>query len=145
MSLNFDFTDMIERLGREKFDRITDHPTEANKWHPVTDGLIWLCMICGVPGLHGKYLDKAVARIAAVQGLLDGGYLSSQAGKIVITEEDVRAHEGLRTNVSFETDAKFYAKLYRMAVEAGERAARLQAMSGYDRIDQMVAESEAAQ
>lgn len=135
MSLNFDFSDMIARVGKEEFDRITDHPDPENKsWHPVTDGLIWLCMICGVPGIHGKYVEKMVDRVAAVQGLLDGGYLMSAEGKIAITEEDVRAHEGLKTNVSFDTDAKFYAKLFRMAKDNGDRASRLQGMSAFNKI-----------
>jgi hypothetical protein len=145
MSLNFDFTDMVNRVGKEEFDRITDHPDPDNKsWHPVTDSLIWLCMIVGVPGIHGKYIDKMIDRAAAVQGLLSGGYLMSQQGKIAITAEDIRAHEGLKTNVSFDSDAKFYAKLFRMAKEEGERAGRLQGMSAYDRILQIRDETKAA-
>lgn len=139
MSLDFNFEDMIERLGREEFDRITDHPTKGgDEWHPVTETLIWICLGVGLPGIYGKYIDKFIARTQALQAI-SGGDILSQAGRIHITEEDIRAHEGLRTNVSFESDAKFYAKLFRVAQEAGERAARLQEASAFDKVAALAA------
>jgi hypothetical protein len=61
--------------------------------------------------------------------LSSGGFLVSSEGRIVITEQDIRDHEGLSTNVTFESDTKFYAKLFRMAKDEGKRSARLQGMS----------------
>jgi hypothetical protein len=140
MSLDFDFTDMINRLGREEFDRITDHPDPDNKgWHPITEGLIWMTMSVGLPGIHTKYVDKFVERAAALQAV-QGGWLATSHGKVLITEEDIRNHEGLRTNVSFEPDTKFYAKLAKIAFEEGRRQANLQGASAFDRIAALAAE-----
>jgi len=142
MSLDFNFEDMIERLGREEYDRITDHPTKGGEaWHPVTETLIWVCMAVGLPGIHGKYVDKFIARTQALQAI-SGGDILSQDGRIHITEEDICAHEGLRTNVSFESDAKFYAKLFRIAQEEGERKARQQGKSAFDAVAEAVANNE---
>lgn len=143
MSLDFNFQDMIDRLGRDEFDRITDRPVEgSDKWHPVTETLIWTCMAVGVPGIHGKYIDKFIARTQALQAI-SGGDILSKSGRIHITEEDIRAHEGLRTNVSAESDAKFYAKLFRMAQEAGARMAHQQGRSAFDAVAELVAQAEA--
>jgi hypothetical protein len=145
MSLDFDFTGMIDRVGRKEFDRITDHPNPDNKsWHPITEGLIWMTLSVGLPGIHTKYVDKFVERAAALQAV-QGGWLATSDGKILITEEDIRAHEGMRTNVSFENDAKFYAKLTKIAIEEGRRQANLQGASAFDRVAAMAAEHAAAQ
>lgn len=138
MSLDFSFTDMIDRVGRKDFDRITDHPTKGSEhWHPVTETLIWVCMAVGLPGIHTKYVDKFIARCQALQAI-SGGDILAQSGRIHVTEEDIRAHEGLRTNVTFESDAKFYAKLFRIAQEEGARKARQQGKSAFDAVAELV-------
>lgn len=130
MSLDFDFQKMIDRLGREEFDRITDHPTEAGKWHPVTDALIWSCMIVGLPGINDQTVDTFVRRMAAMQAI--NASLHSQDGPIYITEEDIRNHAGLSTNVSKDSDAKFAKKLFDVAVGEGQRKFRMQGKSAFE-------------
>lgn len=131
MSLNFDFTDMRARLGNEEYDRITNHPNpDCNELHPVTDAMIWLCLLVGMPGVTEKNVDKFTARVLAYQGA-NGGYLDGPDGSVWITGEDVRNHIGLRTNVPLENDSKFYAKLYRMSLDEGRRAERLQNKSAH--------------
>lgn len=130
MSLNFDFTAMIDRLGQEEYDRITDSPFEEGKWHPVTDALIWMTMSVGLPGITEKTVDKFVERALALQAL-SGGDLQSNDGRIVITEEDIRNHLGMRMNVGTESDATFKTKLFRMAIKEGELLDRKQKVSAH--------------
>jgi len=130
MSLDFDFTDMIERLGREEYDRITDHPSEEGKWHPVTDALIWSCLILGLPGINEKTVDTFITRMAAMQAISPS--LHNQDGAVYITEEDIRNHMGLSTNCSKDSDAAFAKKLVGIAAEEGKRKERLQGKSAFE-------------
>lgn len=144
MALHFDFTDMIARLGREEFDRITDHPTEGGeKWHPITDSLIWATMIVGIGQITEKTVDEFARRLAAYQAI-DGGMILREGGRIHITREDVERHIGLRTNVTKESAATFNAKIARAAIEAGERAQRRQSQSAWAAIAQTVEKAKVA-
>jgi hypothetical protein len=139
MPLTFDFSDMISRVGREEFDKRTDHPTEAGKWHPVTDALIWASMATGVPALKDEATaDKFADRLLAYQAISGGDILTS-TGRVVITREDVHAHIGMRTNASTLTDAQFAKNLARVAIDEGERLARQQG-AAFDKIAGLAAE-----
>jgi len=145
MSLDFDFTAMIERLGQEEYDRITDHPLGEKTWHPVTNGIIWGSMYVGVPGLTTDAdVNKFAERLLALQAL-NGGDILTARGRVVITQADIEAHRGLRTNVSRETDAQFAKKLYRIAKENGRCVERKQEKSGFDKLAEIIAEVQAAE
>jgi hypothetical protein len=131
MSLNFDFTQMVERLGKEEYDRITDHPTIEGKWHPVTDALIWMTMAVGMGEITEKNADKFADRLLAYQAL-NGACLRGPDGEVYITSEDVKNHIGLSTNVfPMETDAQFAKKLRRIAMELGYSCERKQEVSAH--------------
>lgn len=140
MSLDFNFEDMIERLGREEFDRITDHPTEAGKWHPVTDQMIWACMSVGIGKITEATVEKFIERYAALQALNSGDMIGKD-GRFYITGADVRNHIGLRTNVSDETDAAFAEKLFRIAKEEGLTGMNRQRISAFDNCARLVKEA----
>lgn len=131
MALNFDFTEMKNRLGQEEYDRITDSPFEKGKWHPVTDGLIWMSMAVGLGGITEKNVDKWIERALIYQAVTDP-YLITASGMVMITSDDIRNHIGMWTNVSNESDAKFRAKIMRAALANGQRKERLQEGSAFD-------------
>lgn len=132
MSLNFDFTRMIARVGKEEYDRITDHPTIKGKWHPVTDTLIWATMAVDIGAITEDNVDEFADRLLAVQAV-SGPWMNSEDGPFYITREDVRNHIGLRTNVSKKSAAQFAKRLAEMAVEEGKRAERKQCDSAHTR------------
>lgn len=131
MSLDFDFTRMIERLGKEEYDRITDHPTQPNTWHPVTNALIWATLGVGMNRITEDNAEKFASRLAALQAV-HGADLKTDTGPIYITSRDVEDHIGLSTNASNMNDAQFARKLTEAAVEAGQLSARLQDKSGFE-------------
>lgn len=133
MSLDFNFSKMIERVGKEEYDRITDHPTEKGKWHPVTEALIWATLGAGFGNIKDeKAADEFADRVLMLQAV-NGGYLQGKDGDVYVTREDVHNHIGMWTNVfPKEPATKFYAKLARMALEAGKRKERLQEVSAHE-------------
>lgn len=135
MSLDFSFTDMINRLGQTKYDRITDHPTEKGKWHPVTDALIWAAMGVGIPAITKDNAEKFYERYIALQAI-KGGDILHPKGRIIITREDVENHIGMRTNVSSTTDAAFNKKLARMLFEEGGILERKQGKSAVEIVNE---------
>lgn len=129
MSLNFDFSEMIERLGQEEYDRITDHPTQENKWHPVTDAMIWACMAVGLGRITEENAEKFAERLIALQAV-SGAMLTGEK-PVYLTEEDVRNHIGMRTNVTDESDQTWKTRLFRTALDAGRYPINAQGMSGH--------------
>ena len=103
MSLNFDFSTMIERLGQAEYDRITDSPFEKGKWHPVTDALIWRCMSLEMRGIDEKNVDEFIWRCKFLQSLTGTHDMANNKMDIWITEQDIRNHIGLSTNVTQKT------------------------------------------
>lgn len=133
MSLDFDFGDMIKRLGKEEYNRITDHPTEKGRWHPVSDALVWICLIIKMSGITEKNADEFYDRLVALQAVAGGEILTSE-GKVFITKEDVQNHIGLRTNVQNKSMASFKSDLYHRAIQEGNRLCNSQGMSAYQKL-----------
>ena len=133
MSLDFDFTAMIERLGQEEFDRITDHPTIKGDWHPVTSALIWATLSVGFGSITDENADTFANRLLALQAI-SGGDILTDEGRIVVTREDVHRHIGMRTNVTTMRVGEFNKRLAQNALEVGSRMERKQKASAFDRI-----------
>jgi hypothetical protein len=114
MSLDFDFKDMIERVGREEFDRITTSPQtrgqENMQWHPVTDCLIWATMPLDLGEITEKNVDEWTWRMSLYQRLR-GPYLKSKDGAFRITRKDIEQHIGMVTNVITEPRSKWLKKV----------------------------------
>jgi hypothetical protein len=114
MSLNFDFANMIERVGREEYDRITTSPStrgkESQKWHPVTDALIWATMHVDLGSITEKNVDEWTWRISLYQRLR-GPYMKQKDGAFRITRKDIENHIGMITNVTDKTRRQWIAKI----------------------------------
>lgn len=131
MALNFDVSAVAD------FKTITTHPTDANKWHPVTEALTWHAMIIGVPVITQENAGEFFRRVAIWEHIT-GPMLSGQRNlDWRITMSDVINHVGLRTNASSLTNAKFAAKVMQ---ELG-RQADLRLRSGETSLRHRLAEA----
>lgn len=74
----------------------------------ATTALIFACISVGIGSITPENVGKFCARLNIVQRL-HGDLLVGPKGPVPVTEEDVFAHIGLKTNASYtdETDAKF--------------------------------------
>lgn len=84
---------------------------------PVTNALIWLTMIVGMGSITVKNARDFYARVKLYESLF-GSYLTKREHEIgatwverPLTAEDVRAHIGLRTNVSMESDTAWRKRI----------------------------------
>lgn len=85
---------------------------------PVTEAMVFLCMFTGVgPDLTEDNIEEFIAR-ATTWEKVNGAYLLRREGGVTserpVTEEEIRAHLGLHTNV-FPTEprASFIDRLFR--------------------------------
>ena len=107
MALTFDASKIANH------EIVTTHPAHADKWHPVTEALVFASMSCGFGSITPENVEKVHLRIA-LQQLVYGPTLRSASEdyrKIYVTREDVELHIGLRTNASPMTDAQFLRRV----------------------------------
>ena len=108
MSLNFDFTAMIKRLGQERYDEITSNPHNPKQWHPVTDRLIWESLAVDLGSITEENIDEWLYRMEINRAFSDYADLEFGDGtKIWITREDLENHIGMTTNVTTLTRLKW--------------------------------------
>lgn len=102
-----------------------DDPTgrTAIRMSVTTNMLIWASMLVGLPTITEANAEKWHKRLATVEAH-NGAYRSRDGEDVFFTLDEVRAHVGLSTNVSTETDAAFRAKVKRWEREAAKRAER---------------------
>lgn len=84
---------------------------------PVTECMIWLCMICGVGVIDEKSAPIFFDRIHAWESAT--GPINTNG--VRITAEDVRRRIGMRTNASTMSDAAFKKKLILTLREQSQR------------------------
>lgn len=89
----------------------------------TTNMLIWASMLVGLPTITEKNAEKWHKRLATVEAR-NGAYRTRDGEDLFFTLEEVKAHVGLSTNVSTETDTAFRAKVARWDREAARRAER---------------------
>jgi addiction module HigA family antidote len=104
LALNFDVSAIANHA------EVTTDPVDKNKWHPVTDKLIWMTMTVDVGELTEKTVDEFYWRMRLLQ-LFDGPNFQFVDGTdVYLTMEDLRDHIGLRTNVITIDRKKWLAK-----------------------------------
>jgi hypothetical protein len=112
--------------NREQVCAITRKPFNDEKWdaedlnedgtvtvrNPVTTALIFATISVGIGNLTEENVGTFCARLNVVQRL-HGDMLVGPKGPVPITEEDVFAHVGLKTNAYFtdETHAKWLGRM----------------------------------
>jgi hypothetical protein len=95
----------------------------ASRLSVTTNTLIWASLLVGLPEITEKNAERWYKRLATVEAH-NGAYRSRDGEDVLFTLDEVRAHIGLSTNVSTETDATFRAKVRRWEREAAKRAER---------------------
>jgi hypothetical protein len=92
--------------------RTNDKGEEICDIHPVTDALIWSCMSVGMGEITEQNYEEFYRRMVAL-AKIHGPMLRNKDGSMAISLADVRAHIGLRCNVSFQHDLEFQMGLGR--------------------------------
>lgn len=127
MSLNFDLKAVKTRLGEARYEEVTTSLIEENnakQWHTVTNSLIWLSMGVGLGRITEDNIKEWSFRLALIEKI-DGPSIQFNDGrKVSITEEDLRNHIGLSTNVSDEKRAAWVKRAiegsaYRLKLASG--------------------------
>lgn len=100
---------------------VTTHPDDEKRWHPVTEGLVWLSLICGFTRIEEKNLELVKTRVAQYQAAF-GPYLNTMYGEgIYILDSDIVAHVGLSTNASRRSDDDWAHHMLYLLAEEGTR------------------------
>ena len=96
----------------------------ATRLSVTTNTLIWASLLVGLPTITEKNVERYYKRLAAVEAHNGAYRRSSNGDDVCFTLDEVRAHVGLSTNVSTETDAAFRAKIKRWEREETARRER---------------------
>jgi hypothetical protein len=111
MPLTWDVRDIADH------ERVTSAPWDADRWHPVTDSLVWLALECGFGSITEKNEAEIAARIWMAQSA-HGPYQYVGGKPVMLTLEDVRMHRGFRCNVADMTKAQFLNKHWRVMLSS---------------------------
>lgn len=95
----------------------TLHTESGDKWHPLTETLVWLTMFTSIGSeIDAENIEEFIGRVRLYERLfgpmmtaydVDTDYWSPKP----LTEEQIRSHLGLRTNVSYETRETWLSRL----------------------------------
>lgn len=96
----------------ENYLEVTTHPDDPDKWHPVTEALIWNSYYVGMPSITALNVDEFVNRVQFYERVFGPLLHSGDGTGRPLTREDIVSHIGFRTNASFMTDAKFRAHVW---------------------------------
>jgi hypothetical protein len=123
----FDTPEEAEALARGA-DWYTD-PDDASgrtvkRMSVTTDALIWASLLVGLPEITEKNAERWHRRVAAVEATNKAYRRGPDGEPVYFSLDEVKAHVGLTTNVSRETDVKFRSKVKRWEAEKAARAAR---------------------
>lgn len=96
---------------------------KGDAMNPITETLIFVTMLVGVPKLNAATLETCCVRVNLYQRLF-GALLSmarpeGQAGRTPrpLTRTDIESHLGLSTNASTETYAHFARRMTKLFAE----------------------------
>lgn len=101
MSLNWDLTDIHDS------DNVCWIKNESgyDVLHPRTESLIWLSMVIGMGTITEDNAAEFYSRVALYEKMFEVfccRYEDGSRVEIPVSVEDIHAHIGLRTNVSYE-------------------------------------------
>lgn len=121
MSLNYDLSVVRSTLGPEKWVTLTtspdtqDKPEGEQKWHPITDALIWLSLAVDLGHIDEKNVDEWCFRIGLLHTLSGprSGDVTFNARSFRINRNDIVNHVGLTTNVATRSRAAWLARLFK--------------------------------
>lgn len=96
--------------------RMDENGEEVCDLHPVTDSLIWSTMAVGIGEITEENYELFYRRMVAL-AKIHGPMLRNADGSMAITLADVKAHIGLKCNVSFQNSLEFQMGLGRRVWE----------------------------
>lgn len=103
MPLNFDFTDI------ENYEALCWG--DDGKVAPITDALIWQTMVVDMGEITKENWKEFFARVDIYQRTFGTSLYDSEGGDFSLTEEHVKSHIGLSTNVRTESFERFIQKV----------------------------------
>lgn len=116
MSLNWN----IDRIANFETVCLNTAEDGTRTLRPATEGLIWATMLVGLNGITEKNAPQFYARLSVWESL-NGAIRSNATQSQPYTVEEVRAHIGLGTNATIETDAKWGKRLIERALTDARR------------------------
>jgi hypothetical protein len=140
MSLDFSLTKAMDRKGKTFFD----HPDDSEKWHPVTEAMVWRLMAIDIGEITEKNVSEVWFRVRMYE-LLSGTYAiawNEPATTVQLTREDVENHIGLSTNVSTKSRGAWLKSRFEKA-RADQLANMTQAKSAHEMVNERCAELKA--
>ena len=109
MALNFNVSNVKD------FQTITTSPFDENKWHPVTEYLVYGLMSIGMSEINAKNADEVFRRIAINQKLYGPALQYHQPPTLIyLTLQDIKNHIGMNANVRNVTSAEFNKRTFKI-------------------------------
>ena len=107
MALNYWF----EKIENYKEVVWIERPDGEVVMNPVTNALIFSTISVGLGEITDKNIDEFVARYRIMEQL-QGPFITKNGKPYHLTDEELVAHIGLRTNVTNETRAQWARRLF---------------------------------
>lgn len=123
MSLNYDLTAVKTRLG-DRYEEITTSPEtrhlpeDQQKWHPVTDTLIWMSMAVDLRNITEANVDEWCFRVGLINRITGSANLVGQLGAYFLTRKDIENHIGMFTNVTTHSRVEWLKRIFRDGARA---------------------------
>ena len=109
MALNFSVSNVTD------YPTITTSPFDENKWHPVTEYLVYGLMSIGMSEINAKNADEVFRRIAIHQKLYGPALqYHKPPTSIYLTIQDIKNHIGMNANVRNVTAAEFNKRVFKI-------------------------------
>jgi hypothetical protein len=108
---NKDRTEIVETLEHD----------EREVWNPVTEVIVFACMIVGINAITEENVDEFYTRVLMNDRANGGGMLLDKGENRSLTYQEISDHIGMRTNASPLSKRKFNGKISRIAREEAHR------------------------
>lgn len=118
MSLNFDLSAVKTRLG-DRWEEVTTSPDtrhlpeDQQKWHPVTDTLIWMALAVDLGKITEDNVDEWCFRVGLINRITGRPNLSGGLGDYTLTRKDIENHIGMRTNVTTRSRSAWLTRIFK--------------------------------
>ena len=116
MSLNWN----IDRIANYETVCRTPNADGTSSLSTATEGLIWATLLVGMNGITEKNAAQFYSRLAVWESL-NGAIRSNATASQPYTVAEVRAHIGLGTNATNETDARWRKRIMERALVDARR------------------------
>ncbi len=115
MSLNYDFSKVKNKDRVCLIDATDDDGSPCKNLHHATKALIWITMGIGIGKITEQNWKQFYVR-CRIYEKIHGSFRSNKEGPVFFTEDEVRSHIGLSTNVCEQTISKWSKRMIENAV-----------------------------